>query len=252
MGAHDVLQKSFNREEFLTVVILALNIYDLAREVRTRRLITERLSKRVDHLKASLRRSLSCFDMDSRRQGKPTWRSLTDSFHHVSYGRRSCLLSSEKCRKKIARCERRCPRSTEADRPNVAINSRRFVPLHPDRHRAYCVISLENAEIPAEMFNKLCDDPVRRSVSTVRHSGISLMVLKITACFKRGQPNLGRQGNAIGRVKPSNVFCIDVDSSPLTNEIHAYDKSPSIPFCQKLAFESDERPPNHFHHHSFV
>lgn len=51
MGAHDVLQKPFNREAFLTVLTLALNTYDLAREVRTRRLITERLSKRVDHLK---------------------------------------------------------------------------------------------------------------------------------------------------------------------------------------------------------
>ncbi|HKN88268.1 MAG TPA: response regulator [Nitrospiraceae bacterium] len=51
MGAHDVLQKPFNREAFLTVLTLALNTYELAREVRTRRLITERLSKRVDHLK---------------------------------------------------------------------------------------------------------------------------------------------------------------------------------------------------------
>ena len=51
MGAHDVLQKPFNREAFLTVLTLALNTYDLAREVRTRRLIMERLSKRVDHLK---------------------------------------------------------------------------------------------------------------------------------------------------------------------------------------------------------
>jgi two-component system, LuxR family, response regulator FixJ len=51
MGAHDVLQKPFNREVFLTVLTLALNTYDLTREVRTRRLLTERLSKRVDHLK---------------------------------------------------------------------------------------------------------------------------------------------------------------------------------------------------------
>jgi FixJ family two-component response regulator len=50
MGAHDVLQKPFNREAFLTVLTLALNTYDLAREVRTRRLIMERLSKRIEAL----------------------------------------------------------------------------------------------------------------------------------------------------------------------------------------------------------
>jgi FixJ family two-component response regulator len=55
MGAHDVLQKPFNREEFLTVLTLALNTYDLAREVRIRRLMTERLSKRV----AALRRLIA-------------------------------------------------------------------------------------------------------------------------------------------------------------------------------------------------
>jgi FixJ family two-component response regulator len=51
MGAHDVLQKPFNREAFLTALTLALNTYDLAREVRTRRFMTERLSKRVENLK---------------------------------------------------------------------------------------------------------------------------------------------------------------------------------------------------------
>jgi FixJ family two-component response regulator len=51
MGAHDVLLKPFNREEFLTVLTLALNTYDLAREVRIRRLMTQRLSKRVEDLK---------------------------------------------------------------------------------------------------------------------------------------------------------------------------------------------------------
>jgi two-component system C4-dicarboxylate transport response regulator DctD len=51
MGAHDVLQKPFNREQFLTVLTLALNTYDLAREVRIRRLMTERLSKQVAILK---------------------------------------------------------------------------------------------------------------------------------------------------------------------------------------------------------
>jgi FixJ family two-component response regulator len=51
MGAHDVLQKPFNREAFLTVLTLALNTYDLAREVRTHRLITERLGKRIKALK---------------------------------------------------------------------------------------------------------------------------------------------------------------------------------------------------------
>jgi FixJ family two-component response regulator len=51
MGAHDVLRKPFNREEFLAVLTLALNTYDLAREVRIRRLLTERLSRRVEALK---------------------------------------------------------------------------------------------------------------------------------------------------------------------------------------------------------
>jgi FixJ family two-component response regulator len=51
MGAHDVLRKPFNRQEFLTVLTLALHTYGLAREVRTRRLMTERLSKRVENLK---------------------------------------------------------------------------------------------------------------------------------------------------------------------------------------------------------
>jgi FixJ family two-component response regulator len=51
MGAHDVLQKPFNREAFLTVLTLALNTYDLAREVRTRRLVMERLSKHIAHVK---------------------------------------------------------------------------------------------------------------------------------------------------------------------------------------------------------
>jgi FixJ family two-component response regulator len=55
MGAHDVLHKPFNREEFVTVVTLALNTYALAREVRIRRLMTERLSKRV----AALRRLIA-------------------------------------------------------------------------------------------------------------------------------------------------------------------------------------------------
>jgi FixJ family two-component response regulator len=51
MGADDVLRKPFNREEFLTVLMLALNTYDLAREVRIRRLMTQRLSKRVEDVK---------------------------------------------------------------------------------------------------------------------------------------------------------------------------------------------------------
>jgi two-component system, NtrC family, C4-dicarboxylate transport response regulator DctD len=55
LGAHDVLQKPFNREEFLTALTLALHTYDLAREVRIRRLMTERLSKRV----AALRRLIT-------------------------------------------------------------------------------------------------------------------------------------------------------------------------------------------------
>jgi FixJ family two-component response regulator len=55
LGAHDVLRKPFNREEFLTALTLALHTYDLAREVRIRRLMTERLSKRV----AALRRLIT-------------------------------------------------------------------------------------------------------------------------------------------------------------------------------------------------
>jgi FixJ family two-component response regulator len=55
MGAHDVLRKPFNREEFLTVLTLALHTYDLAREVRVRRSLTERLSQRV----AALRRLIA-------------------------------------------------------------------------------------------------------------------------------------------------------------------------------------------------
>ncbi len=51
MGAHDVLRKPFQREDFLSVVTAALNLYRLSREVRTRRFITERLSKRVETLK---------------------------------------------------------------------------------------------------------------------------------------------------------------------------------------------------------
>jgi FixJ family two-component response regulator len=51
MGAQDLLRKPFNREQFLTVLTLALNTYDLAREVRIRRLMTERLSKQVTALR---------------------------------------------------------------------------------------------------------------------------------------------------------------------------------------------------------
>jgi DNA-binding response OmpR family regulator len=51
MGADDVLRKPFHREEFVTALTLALNNYDLAREVRIRRRMTERLSRRVDDLK---------------------------------------------------------------------------------------------------------------------------------------------------------------------------------------------------------
>ena len=51
MGADDVLRKPFNREDFVTALTLALNTYDLAREVRIRRLMTERLSRRVEGLK---------------------------------------------------------------------------------------------------------------------------------------------------------------------------------------------------------
>ena len=51
MGAQDVLQKPFNRQEFLTVLTLALETYKLAREVRIRRLMTQRLSRRLGDLK---------------------------------------------------------------------------------------------------------------------------------------------------------------------------------------------------------
>ncbi|WP_447985873.1 response regulator [Nitrospira sp. Nam74] len=51
MGADDVLRKPFHREELVTALTLALNIYDLAREVRIRRLMTERLKRRVEDLK---------------------------------------------------------------------------------------------------------------------------------------------------------------------------------------------------------
>ena len=51
MGADNVLRKPFNRDEFVTALTLALRTYDLAREVRIRRLMTERLSKRVEILK---------------------------------------------------------------------------------------------------------------------------------------------------------------------------------------------------------
>jgi DNA-binding NtrC family response regulator len=51
MGADDVLRKPFNRDDFVTALTLALSTYDLAREVRVRRLITERLGKRVEQLK---------------------------------------------------------------------------------------------------------------------------------------------------------------------------------------------------------
>ena len=57
MGAHDVLWKPFNREEFLTALTLALNTYDVAREVRVRRLMTERLSKRMENLKQVITKS---------------------------------------------------------------------------------------------------------------------------------------------------------------------------------------------------
>jgi FixJ family two-component response regulator len=51
MGAHDVLRKPFNREKFLMALTLALHTYELAREVRVRRSLTERLSKRVAALR---------------------------------------------------------------------------------------------------------------------------------------------------------------------------------------------------------
>jgi FixJ family two-component response regulator len=70
MGAHDVLRKPFNREEFLTVLMLALNTYDLAREVRIRRLITERLSKRLEDLKRLIADSHQRTNTIKRIQGK--------------------------------------------------------------------------------------------------------------------------------------------------------------------------------------
>jgi FixJ family two-component response regulator len=51
MGAQDVLQKPFNRQQFLTVLTVALETYQLAREVRGRLLLTERLGKRLEGLK---------------------------------------------------------------------------------------------------------------------------------------------------------------------------------------------------------
>src|SRR5688500_12856140 len=51
MGADDVLRKPFNREGFVTALTLALNTYELAREVRIRRLMTQRLSKRLEGVK---------------------------------------------------------------------------------------------------------------------------------------------------------------------------------------------------------
>jgi FixJ family two-component response regulator len=70
MGAHDVLRKPFNREEFLTVLMLALNTYDLAREVRIRRLMTERLSQRVEDLKRLIADSHQRPNTIKRIQGK--------------------------------------------------------------------------------------------------------------------------------------------------------------------------------------
>jgi FixJ family two-component response regulator len=69
MGAQDVLRKPFNREEFLTVVTLALNTYDLAREVRIRRLMTERFSKRVEGLKRLIADSFRRPNTITRIQG---------------------------------------------------------------------------------------------------------------------------------------------------------------------------------------
>jgi FixJ family two-component response regulator len=69
MGAHDVLQKPFHREEFLTVLTLALNTYDLAREVRLRRLMTERLSKQVEILKRLIAESYQRPNTIKRIQG---------------------------------------------------------------------------------------------------------------------------------------------------------------------------------------
>jgi FixJ family two-component response regulator len=57
MGAHDGLKKPFQREELLTVLKLALNTYALAREVRARRLMSERISQRVEALKLLLAQS---------------------------------------------------------------------------------------------------------------------------------------------------------------------------------------------------
>jgi hypothetical protein len=51
MGAHDVLRKPFNSEEFVMVLTLALNTYDLTREVAIRRPMTERLSRRLEDLR---------------------------------------------------------------------------------------------------------------------------------------------------------------------------------------------------------
>jgi DNA-binding NtrC family response regulator len=53
MGADDVLRKPFHREELVAALTLAFNISDLAREVRIRRLLTERLSRRVKRVEAA-------------------------------------------------------------------------------------------------------------------------------------------------------------------------------------------------------
>jgi hypothetical protein len=51
MGARDVLRKPFNCEEFVMVLTLTLNTYDLPREVCIRRPMTERLSRRLEDLR---------------------------------------------------------------------------------------------------------------------------------------------------------------------------------------------------------
>jgi len=58
VGAHDVLRKPFNREEFITALTLALNTYALAREVRTRRLMTARLGRQIENLGCRIAASL--------------------------------------------------------------------------------------------------------------------------------------------------------------------------------------------------
>jgi DNA-binding NtrC family response regulator len=69
MGAQDVLQKPFNRQEFLTVLRVALETYNLAREVRIRRLLTERLSKQVESLKRLIAESHQRPNTITRIQG---------------------------------------------------------------------------------------------------------------------------------------------------------------------------------------